>query len=91
MISFITMTENSISSGGGGGVGALNKVLYGEAPPQGPNPYHFINHFLIEKVPLSYTFHRKWYPFHIPTELLLLNFSSEEPLKYLDESAVRRV
>ena len=22
--------------------GGLNKVLYGEAPPRGPNPYHFI-------------------------------------------------
>ena len=27
---------------GGGGGGALNKVLYGEAPPQGPTPYPFI-------------------------------------------------
>ena len=24
---------------------ALNKVLYGEAPPCGPNPYHFRYHF----------------------------------------------
>ena len=24
--------------------------------------------FLIEKIPLSYSFHRKLYPFHIPTE-----------------------
>ena len=30
------------------------------------------------KVPLSYTFHRKWYAFHIPTERLLLNFSLEK-------------
>ena len=22
-----------------------NKVLYGEAPPRGPTPYHFIYHF----------------------------------------------
>ena len=27
---------------GGGGGEALNKVLYGEAPPRGPNPYPFI-------------------------------------------------
>ena len=27
---------------GGGGGGALNKVLYGEAPPRGPIPYLFI-------------------------------------------------
>ena len=25
--------------------GALNKVLYGEAPPRGPTPYPFIYHF----------------------------------------------
>ena len=25
--------------GGGGAGGLLNKVLYGEAPPRGPNPY----------------------------------------------------
>ena len=30
---------------GGGGGGGLNKVLYGEAPPRGPNPYPFIYHF----------------------------------------------
>ena len=28
-----------------GGGGALNTVLYGEAPPRGPNPYLFIYHF----------------------------------------------
>ena len=69
--------------GGGGGRGALNKVLYGL----------FYIPFLIEKVriPLSYTFHRKRYPFHIPTERLLLNFHLRNPLKYGDESAVRCV
>ena len=25
--------------------GLLNKVLYGEASPPGPNPYPFIHHF----------------------------------------------
>ena len=33
-----------VSTGRGGG-GALNKVLYGDAPPRGPNPYPFIYHF----------------------------------------------
>ena len=42
---------------------ALTRVLYGEAPPQGPNPYTFIYHFLIEKVPLSYTFTENCTPF----------------------------
>ena len=27
------------------GGGALNKVLYGEAPPRGPTPYPFVYHF----------------------------------------------
>ena len=41
----------------GGGGGELNKVLYGEAPSQGPTPYpQFYIPFLKEKVPLSYTF-----------------------------------
>ena len=31
--------------GGGGGGGVLNKVLYGEASPRGPNPYPFRYHF----------------------------------------------
>ena len=33
----------SSSPPGGGRV--LNKVLYGEAPPRGPNPYPFMYHF----------------------------------------------
>ena len=50
--------------------------------------------FLIEKVPLSYTFHRNWYPFPIPIRSDLVNFSLQKPLnilKHLDESAVRCV
>ena len=34
----------------------LNKGLYGEAPPRGPNSYPLIYHFSQKKVPLSYTF-----------------------------------
>ena len=30
---------------GRGGGGVLNKVLYGEAPHRGPNPYPFMYHF----------------------------------------------
>ena len=33
--------------------------------------------------------HIKLYPFHIPTEPLLPNFSFEDPLKYLDDSTVQ--
>ena len=62
--------------------GLPNKVLYGEAPPQGPNPYPFYIPFLREKVPLSYTFLRKWHPFHIPTDRVLLNLSFEKTLYF---------
>ena len=55
--------------GGGGGGGAI---------PGGSKPLPFYTPFLVEKVPLSYTLHRKLYPFHIPTERLLLNFSLEK-------------
>lgn len=41
--------------GGGGGEGGLNKVLYVEALPRGPNPYPFISHFFTKKVPISCT------------------------------------
>ena len=37
--------------GGGGGGGLLNNVLYGEAPPGGPNPLTFYIPFLTEEVP----------------------------------------
>ena len=45
------------------------------APRSKPLPFYIA--FLIEKVPLLYTFRRKLYPFHIPTEWILLNFSLE--------------
>ena len=37
-------------------------------------PLPFYVPFLREKVPLSYTFRRKFYPFHIPTERDFLTF-----------------
>ena len=37
--------------GGEGREGTLNKVLYGEALPRGPTPYHVISTFLTERVP----------------------------------------
>ena len=69
----------------------------GSAPGSKSLPFYIP--FLIEKVSLSYTFHRKMYPFHKPTSdfyqelLLLLNFSldHEDPFKCLDDSAVRCV
>ena len=63
--------------------GGLNTVLYMEDLRCKPLPFN--KPFLIEKIPLSYSFHRKFYPFHIPTEWLSLNFLLDKPLKYLDE------
>ena len=37
-----TMYAENMSPGRGG---SPNKVLHGEAPPQGPNPYPFMYHF----------------------------------------------
>ena len=62
-----------------GGGGELIIVSCGEAPSRDPNPYPFIYHFFIEKVPLSYTFHRKLYPFYIPTERPVLTFHLRNP------------
>ena len=57
----------------------VNKVLHGGLRPE-VQPLPFYTPFLIEKVPLLYDLHRKWFPFHIPTECLLLNgFTSETP------------
>ena len=56
--------------------GGTNQNIIWGGSTRGPNPYPFI-------------YHRKLYPFQIPTEGRLLNFSFEKPLKYLDESAVR--
>ena len=73
--------ERSPQEREGGGEVALNKVLYGEAQPEGLYPS-----FVIEKVPLSFTFLIKLYPFDIPTERLIpdiLNFSLEKPPKIL--------
>ena len=52
------------------------------APRSKPLPFYIP--FLREKVSLSYTFCRKWYPFHIATERVLLNFSLEKTLKILE-------
>ena len=71
----------------GGGGGTQQSFIRGGSGPRS-KPLPFCIPFLIEKVPLSYTFHRKLYPFSIPTERLLLNFSLQKPLKYLGELAV---
>ena len=46
--------------------GGLNTVLYMEDLRYKPLPFYMP--FLIEKIPLLYSFHRKIYPFHITTE-----------------------
>ena len=47
----------------GGRRRVLKKHLYGDVLPQRANPYHFIYHFCPKRCILSYTSHRKWYPF----------------------------
>ena len=55
---------------GRGGGGALNKVLYGAGSTPRSKASPFYIPVLIDKEPLSYTFHGKLDPFH--TERLLL-------------------
>ena len=73
------------------GGGVLNKVLYGEALPRVPNPY-----------PFNTIFDRKGTPFaYLPSKIVPLSYTYgatfsklfylRNPLKYLDESAVRCV
>ena len=66
---------------GGGGGTHQSFIRGGSAPRSKPLPFYIP--FLIEKVPLSYTFHKTLYPFHIPTEQLLLIFTLEKPFKTL--------
>ena len=49
------------AEGGGGEV--LNKVLYGEAPPRGPTPYHFIYYFGRKGTSFIYLLVKKATPF----------------------------
>ena len=65
---------------GGGGGTQQSFIRVGSATRSKPLLLYIP--FLIEKVPLSDIFHRKWYLFHIPTERLLLNFHLRIPLKH---------
>ena len=47
--------------------GVLNKVLYWEALPRVPAPYHFITTFGIKRCPFSIPSTYKWYPFDLPS------------------------
>ena len=49
----------------GGGGTQQSFIRGGSAPRSKPLPFYVP--FLIEKVPLLHTSHRKWYPFHIPS------------------------
>ena len=53
-------------AGGGGGATQQSFMRGGSAPRLKPLPFYVP--FLREKVPLSYTFRKKFYLFHIPTE-----------------------
>ena len=76
------LNPNPEGGGGGGGGGTQKSFIRGGAAPKS-KPLPFYIPFLTEKVTRPYTFHRKLYPFDIPTERLLLNFSPEKPLEIL--------
>ena len=63
----------------GGGGTQQSFIRGGSASSSKPLPFYIP--FLAEKMPLSYTFRRKFYPFHIPTKRLLPNFWREKLLK----------
>ena len=71
-------------SGGGGGERTQQSFIQGGSAPRS-KPLPFYTPFLIEKAPLSCTFHCKLYPFHKP----LRGDFCETLYLSLDESAVR--
>ena len=68
--------------GGGGGGGTQQSFIRGGSASRSKSLPFYIA-FLIEKVPLSYTFNRKLHPFSIPPERLLRNIPLEKILKIL--------
>ena len=60
--------RNFVKSCSRGGGGVLKNVLYGEAPPQGPNPLPFYIPFFQKRHRFRIPFIGKRYPFHIPSE-----------------------
>ena len=65
-----------------GGWGVLNKVLYGEAPPRGPNPYPFIYHFYKKRYPFRIPFVENGTPFIYLGSDFCSTFHFRNPLKY---------
>ena len=59
------------------GVEGFKKCLHGEAPPQGPIHYPFINHFSRKRHPFRIPRPSidKWYAFHIPCLELCIPFN----------------
>ena len=73
-----TYVESRQRGGGGGGRGGSEggtqqNFIRGDSP--GSNCLPFYIPFLTKKVPLSYTFHKKWHPLHKHPERLLLSSS----------------
>ena len=60
------------------GVGILNKVLYGDAPPRGPTPYY----------PFTHYFWRKRYPFHISSICIIASVELSILFNCCDECTV---
>ena len=66
----VTISFDGPEEGGGGGGGALNKVLYGAGSIPRSKTLPFYIQVLIDKEPLSCTFHGKLDPFHMEQLLL---------------------
>ena len=69
------MVSQYLTSTAPGGRGVLNKVLSGEAQPQGPTSYPFINHFWQKRYPFCTPFIDKWCPMHIPSLKFCIPFN----------------
>ena len=64
----LSFVLHALERGGGGGVENSTKFIQGGSTSRSkPLPFYIL--FLMEKVPLSHTLHRKWYPFHLTSPL----------------------
>ena len=72
----VLLTQEILNPPAGGGK-VLKKVLFGEAPPQGPTPYLLITyHFSQKMCPFRILSIDLRYPFHIPSLELCIAFTA---------------
>ena len=83
VIGISVLAKNMKMRLGPGGATQQSFIRGGSALRSKVQTHTLLYTILREKVPLSYTFRRQFYPFDIPTERVLLNFSFEKALKIL--------